>query len=660
MDRSNGRPAAVAESTPPGVSDGPPPAQIGNGKNSPGIGGMGPGAAARVLREVFGFEEFRPGQEGVIETLLAGRHALTVMPTGSGKSLCFQIPALVMDGLTVVVSPLIALMQDQVSALGLAGVAADCINSANDRGANVAAWRRAAEGRTRLLYMAPERLMTERMLAALARLPVRLFAIDEAHCISQWGPAFRPEYEDLCRLRDLFPGVPIAALTATADEVTRNDIVDKLFGGRAGQFVLGFDRPNIRLAVEMKRDWKRQLTSFIARHHEGESGIVYCLSRRKTEETAAMLAADGVRALPYHAGMEKEEREAHQNIFMTEPGVVIVATIAFGMGIDKADVRYVFHTDLPGSVEAYYQEIGRAGRDGDPSEAHMVYGLEDIRMRRQFIEDEDAGPDRKRREHKRLDALLGYCEAPACRRVALLEYFGERIEACGNCDVCLDPSERVDGTEDARKILSAAYRSGQRFGAAHLIDILRGTGTDKIARFGHDRIPTFGVGAERGKNEWRSLIRQMVATGLLRIDIGGYGGIGITDKGLGLLRGDGEFLYREDTVIARTPAKARDTGAARGDAGEPAPDGDDAALLGALKALRLEIARERGVPAYIVFPDRTLIDMVRRRPRSEAEFAEVNGVGAAKLKEFAEPFLTAIAAAPAERVDGGSSHEGAP
>ena len=641
------------------MSDGPPQAQTGNGKSGPRAGGMAPGAAARVLREVFGFEGFRPGQEGVIETLLAGRHALTVMPTGSGKSLCFQIPALVMDGLTVVVSPLIALMQDQVSALGLAGVAADCINSANDRGANVAAWRRAAARRTRLLYMAPERLMTERMLEALARLPVRLFAIDEAHCISQWGPAFRPEYEELCRLRDLFPGVPIAALTATADEVTRNDIVDKLFGGRAEQFVLGFDRPNIRLAVEMKRDWKRRLGNSIARH-QGESGIVYCLSRRKTEETAAMLAADGVRALPYHAGMEKEEREAHQNIFMTEPGVAIVATIAFGMGIDKADVRYVFHTDLPGSVEAYYQEIGRAGRDGGPAEAHMLYGLEDIRMRRQFIEDEDAGPERKRREHKRLDALLGYCEAPACRRVALLEYFGERIEPCGNCDVCLDPSERVDGTEDARKILSAAYRSGQRFGAAHLIDILRGTGTDKIARFGHDRIPTFGVGAARGKNEWRSLIRQMVATGFLRIDIGGYGGIGITDKGLGLLRGGGEFLYREDTVIARTPAKSRDSGAARGDAGEPALAGEETALLGALKAQRLEIARERGVPAYIVFPDRTLIDMVRRRPRTEAEFAEVNGVGAAKLKEFAVPFLAAIAAAPATGDDGGASHEGAP
>ena len=486
--------------------------------------------------------------------------------------------------------------------------------------------------------MAPERLMTEPMLASLARLPVRLFAIDEAHCISQWGPAFRPEYEDLCGLRDLFPGVPIAALTATADEVTREDIAERLFGGSVESFVLGFDRPNIKLSVEMKRDWKRQLRDFIARH-EGESGIVYCLSRKKTEETAALLAAEGVRALPYHAGMEKEDREAHQNIFMTDPGVVIVATIAFGMGIDKADVRYVFHTDLPGSIEAYYQEIGRAGRDGAPAEAHMVYGLADIRMRRVFIEDEDAGTERKRREHKRLDALLGYCEAPACRRVALLDYFGEEIEACGNCDACLDPAERADGTEDAQKILSAVYRSGERFGAAHVIDILRGTQTEKITRTGHHRLPTFGIGAARGKNEWRSLIRQMVATGFLRLDIAGYGGLAITGKGRALLRGEGVFLYREETIVARPSAAPRET---RKKVSEHPLNDCQAALLDVLKALRLELARERGVPAYIVFPDRSLIDMARRRPRSEEEFAEVNGVGAAKLKAFATPFLAAI------------------
>ena len=602
--------------------------------------------AHRVLQEVFGFEDFRPGQEAAIAALLAGRHALTVMPTGSGKSLCFQIPALVNEGLTVVVSPLIALMQDQVAALRLAGVAADCINSANDRNRNVAAWRGAAAGETRLLYMAPERLMTERMLAAFARLPVTLFAIDEAHCISQWGPAFRPEYEDLCRLRDLFPGVPIAALTATADAVTRDDIAQKLFGGQVEQIVLGFDRPNIRLAVEMKREWKRQLRRFVARH-EGQSGIVYCLSRRKTEETAAMLTSDGVRALPYHAGMSKEEREAHQNVFMTEAGVVIVATIAFGMGIDKADVRFVFHADLPGSVEAYYQEIGRAGRDGAPAEAHMLYGLDDIRVRRQFIENEDAGPERKRREHKRLDALLGYCEAPACRRAALLDYFGESIGPCGNCDCCLHPAERRDGTEEARMALSAVYRSDQRFGAAHVIDILRGSESEKIVRFGHHRLPVFGVGKVRGKNDWRSLIRQLVATGFLRLDIAGYGGLAITDAGFDLLQGDGTFHYRADSVVAHPSPSAGETRRA-----EP-PDSlsaGQAGLLAQLKALRLELARERGVPAYVVFHDRTLIDMVHRQPRTREEFAEVNGVGTAKLEQFAEPFLAVINAGPSGAV----------
>ena len=656
MDRSYQGPAATVGGAIEEAADRPRADSAGDRRCGPSLGGMPGGAAGAVLREVFGFEGFRPGQEAVIEALLAGRNALAVMPTGSGKSLCFQVPALVTGGLTVVVSPLVALMQDQVAALRLQGVAADAINSGNTRDGNAAAWRRAVGGETRLLYMAPERLMTERMLAALKRLPVRLFAIDEAHCISQWGPAFRPEYAELCGLRDLFPEVSIVALTATADGVTRDDIVEQLFAGRVEQFVLGFDRPNIRLAVEMKRDWKRQLGGFVARH-EGESGIVYCLSRRKTEETAAMLAADGVRALPYHAGMDTADREAHQSVFMTEPGVVIVATVAFGMGIDKADVRYVFHTDLPGSVEAYYQEIGRAGRDGAPAEAHMLYGLEDIRMRRQFIENEDAGAERLRREHKRLDALLGYCEAPECRRVALLEYFGERIGACGNCDVCLDPSERIDGTEDAQKILSAAYRSGQRFGAAHLIDILRGTETEKIARFGHHRLPTFGVGADRGKNEWRSLVRQMVATGFLRLDIGGYGGIGITDEGHSLLRGDGTFLYREDTVIAHSAEKMREPRSRRRDRVEQPLDDGEAVLLGVLKALRLELARERGVPAYIVFPDRTLIDMVQRRPRTEAEFAEVNGVGAAKLKQFAGPFLAAIDAALSGNGEGGTSRD---
>ena len=608
------------------------------------------GVAVDTLQQVFGFERFRPGQEAIIETLLDGRNVLAVMPTGSGKSLCFQIPALVMGGLSVVVSPLVALMQDQVDALRLVGVEADCINSGNDRSENIAAWRRVEAGQTRILYMAPERLMTDRMLAALKRLPVRLFAVDEAHCISQWGPAFRPEYADLCELRDLFPEVPVVALTATADELTRRDIVARLLGGMVKQFVLGFDRPNIRLTVKTKRDWKRQLRNFVARHQD-RSGIVYCLSRKKTEETAAMLAADGIRALPYHAGMSKESREVHQNQFMTESGVVIVATIAFGMGIDKADVRYVFHTDLPGSVEAYYQEIGRAGRDGAPAEAYMLYGLEDMRIRRQFIEEEGAGSERKRREHKRLDALLGYCEVPECRRVALLDYFGESIGACGNCDICLNPPERLDGTEDAQKVLSAAYRSGQRFGAAHLIDILRGNATNKVTRFDHQALPTFGVGSNRGTTEWRSLIRQLVAAGFLRLDIGGYGGLQITEKGTALLRGTGSFLYCKDSVDAQRPSASSETQTQSGVGVEHPLSDADASLLSALKILRLEIAKERGVPAYVVFPDRTLIEMARRHPRTEAEFAELHGVGTAKLEQFAAPFLAAVETALAECSD---------
>ena len=596
--------------------------------------------ARGVLKDVFGFDDFRPGQEATIIALLKGRNTLTVMPTGSGKSLCFQVPALVMQGLTVVVSPLIALMQDQVASLRLAGVAADCINSSKPRSENVAAWRRVASGDTRLLYLTPERLMTERMLSALGRLPLRLIAVDEAHCISQWGPSFRPEYAALSDLGTVFPSVPVAALTASADKVTRDDIVVKLFGGRVEQFVLGFDRPNIRLSVEPKGNWKRQLQTFIA-GHRGASGIVYCLSRKKTEETAAMLVACGLRALPYHAGMEKEQREAHQNTFMTEPGMIMVATIAFGMGIDKADVRFVFHADLPASMEAYYQEIGRAGRDGATAEAHMLYGLSDIRIRRQFIEEENSGEERKRREHRRLEALLGYCEAPGCRRMTLLDYFGEQIEPCGNCDCCLHPVGRADGTEAAGMILSAVYGSGQRFGAVHVIDILQGTESEKVLQSGHHRLAAFGAGKGRGKQAWRSLIRQMVANGYLRFDVEGFGGLAMTDRGTALMHGSGTFLYRPDTASAQTGSVSRSQ-----------PDqplaGNEAALFDVLRSLRLQLARERGVPAYVVFPDRTLIDMARRCPRTRAEFSQVSGVGNVKMKEFAEPFLAAINSTLAE------------
>lgn len=590
-----------------------------------------------VLKDVFGFDAFRPGQEEVVDTLLAGRNILTVMPTGSGKSLCFQIPSLVTGGLTIVVSPLVALMEDQVAALKLAGVAADTINSSRSREDNVASWRRAAAGETRLLYMAPERLMTERMLGALAKLDIRLFAVDEAHCISQWGPAFRPEYEQLSQLRIAFPGIPIAALTATADAVTRDDIVARLFDGDAKSVVLGFDRPNIKLSVEMKREWKRQMIDFVERHR-GESGIVYCLSRKRTEEAAQYLRDHGVNALAYHAGMDAGIRQSHQNAFMTDPGVVVVATIAFGMGIDKSDVRFVLHVDLPGSVEAYYQEIGRAGRDGANAEAHMIYGLQDIRMRRMFIEDEESGDDRKRREHKRLDALVGYCEAPECRRRSLLAYFGEQIEACGNCDVCIDPVEMADGTELGRKVLTAVEGSGQLYGGAHIIDILRGMQSEKLLKAGHDKLPAYGTGAELRKPEWQSIIRQLVAAGFLKLDVQGYGGLAITPKGQDLMRGEESFRYRQDTLKKSRAAKRRVRDLAA-DADLPEAD---TGLLTALRALRLSFAKERGVPAYVVFTDRTLVDMARRKPATIDEFAEVHGVGAAKLRDFAEPFLAAI------------------
>jgi len=596
----------------------------------------------QVLKDVFGYDDFRPGQLPVIDALLAGRNVLAVMPTGSGKSLCFQVPALVQGGLTIVVSPLVALMQDQVQALRLAGVAADSINSSQSREDNVDAWRRAASGHTRLLYMAPERLMTERMLEALARLDVRLIAIDEAHCISQWGPAFRPEYEALSGLRAHFPSIPIAALTATADEVTRADISARLFAGDAEMFVLGFDRPNIMLAVEPKRDWKRQMLDYV-QARRGKSGIVYCLSRKRTEEAAETLASQGIRALAYHAGMDKDLREANQNIFMTEKGVVMAATIAFGMGIDKPDVRFVFHADLPGSVEAYYQEFGRAGRDGSKAEAFMLFGLQDIRMRRQFIDQEDAGEDRKRREHQRLGALVGYCEAVSCRRQILLGYFGEKAAPCNNCDACLSPASLVDATPEARLIIDTIRATGERFGAGHIVDVLTGASNERIERLSHDRLLTYAAGKDRKREEWQQMIRQLVVSDFIALDIAGFGGLNIAGKGRDLLRGTARFACRPPSRTKRAERKSRAAAAV-----EALPD-TDATLLDALKQLRLILARERRVPAYAIFPDRTLIDMAARKPRTTNEFAEIHGVGAAKLNDFADTFLAAIRKNVAER-----------
>ncbi len=569
-----------------------------------------------------------------MDAVLAGRNVLSVMPTGSGKSLCFQVPALMLGGLTIVVSPLVALMQDQVAALRLAGVAADTINSSRAREDNDAAWRRAAAGETRLLYLSPERLMTDAMLTALRKLAVRLIAVDEAHCISQWGPAFRPDYESLARLHEIFRGVPILALTATADEATRADITARLFGGAADQIVLGFDRPNIALTVAAKKDWKQQLLAFV-KARSGQSGIVYCLSRKRTEEAAAVLAAQGIKALAYHAGMSKEARDTNQNTFMTEPYTVMAATIAFGMGIDKSDVRYVFHADLPASLESYYQEIGRAGRDGEAAEAHMLFGLGDIRMRRMFIDQEESSDERKRREHRRLAALIGYCEASSCRRRTLLGYFGEDAGPCGNCDICSNPVAAADGTREARQILDIIQRTGGRYGAVHIVDILCGAETEKIVSSGHNRLRLFGSGRGHKKEEWRSLIRQLVAGGFLDHDIAGYGGLSVSQAGQALLRGKTVFMHRPDTAPVRKERASASTGALTA---------EQEGLLAALKKVRLGIASARQVPAFVIFSDKTLLEMASHAPRSLQEFATIGGVGASKLRDFGQVFVDAICA----------------
>ncbi|MCW8916630.1 MAG: ATP-dependent DNA helicase, partial [Magnetovibrio sp.] len=461
--------------------------------------------------------------------------------------------------------------------------------------------------------------------------------IDEAHCMSRWGPSFRPEYEALSSLQTHFPGVPIAALTATADTATQQDIADKLFNGQGRTFVSGFDRPNIRLNVDIRTDAKRQLLD-IVKNHLGESGIVYCLSRAKTEKTAVFLNENGIRALPYHAGMSANDRTQHQNIFMMEPGVVIVATIAFGMGIDKPDVRFVCHTDMPGNVEAYYQEIGRAGRDGKPAVAHMLYGLDDLRMRRMFIEQENSSVDHKRREHKRLDALIAYCEAPSCRRIALLEYFNDTCEPCGNCDMCLTPPEMVEGSRQAQTLLSACVSTGQMYGQAHLIDIVRGADTEKVRTAGHDQVVSYGKGDELSKKAWQSIVRQLVAGGFLKIDVMGHGGLSLTPKGQELLKDNASFSYRKD-LLTKADTKSKRPGRA-------APPADlnmeESALLELLKNLRTEIAQERGVPAYMIFADRSLEDMARAKPTDNDAFADIHGVGAAKLKEFADDFIAII------------------
>ena len=591
-----------------------------------------------ILSNTFGFDKFRPGQEQVVDCLLAGKSTLAVMPTGAGKSLCFQVPALVLGGLTIVVSPLVALMQDQVSALKLAGVEAETIHSGRSREDNVESWQKVARGQTSILYMAPERLMTERMLTAIRELPISMFAIDEAHCISRWGPAFRPEYGQLSTLADRFPQVPIAAMTATADEATRRDIELQLFRGNSQTFVTGFDRPNIEICVQNKNGWQRQLLDF-ALPRKGENGIVYCLSRKKTEEAAQLLSTNGLLALPYHAGLDKEIRAEHQDRFVTESGLVMVATIAFGMGIDKPDVRYVFHTDLPSSIEAYYQEIGRAGRDGEPAMAHMLFGPGDIALRRRFIENDGSDEEHKMREHKRLDTFIAYADAITCRRQILLAYFGDKSEPCNNCDICNSSLDLSDGTAHAQLAIAAIMDTGERFGQAHIIDVLRGSNSEKIRKFGHQECSCFGEGSGLNKPTWQSILRQMISSGLLKIDIAGYGGLHITDKGREVSADHQMFMYRKETLLT----KDRPLGSVKKKAAPHIElSNRDEILLGELKKLRLKLAKEKGVPAYVIFPDKTLIELAAIRPSNEEEFAQIKGVGRAKLDKFAEAFMGVI------------------
>jgi len=598
-------------------------------------------AAAKVLRSTFGFDDFRPGQAAIIEAVLGGADVLAIMPTGSGKSLCYQLPGLLREGLTLVVSPLIALMRNQVAQLKGYGIAAASLNSANDAFENRDIIDRIGRGELRLVYVSPERLAKPETLELFKRAKVRLIAVDEAHCISQWGHDFRPEYLSLGAAQEVLGAAPgavqIVAFTATADAATRADILAKLFRRSPTVFVHGFDRPNLRLAMQAKTAGRRQIADFV-RAHGGQSGIIYCASRRKTEELAAFLSESGLTALPYHAGLESAVRSRHQDRFLQEDGVIMAATIAFGMGIDKPDVRFVLHADLPSNIESYYQEIGRAGRDGLPADALLLYGLGDIRLRGLQIADSEASEEVKRIERQRLKALVSLCESPRCRRQALLAYFGEAAQPCGNCDFCLEGAEVVDGTIAAQKALSAIVRTGERFGSGHLADLLCGDPTEAILKFSHDRLPTFGVGKEHGKPQWQSIFRQLHGAGLLALDITGYGRWTITEAGRRVLKGVDRFALRSDIL---SPSRRQRGKAAIPPAPAVASDADPA-LLAALKARRSELARERRVPAYVVFPDKSLIDMARRKPATAAEMAQVHGVGDAKLAQYGEVFLDVI------------------
>ncbi len=596
-------------------------------------------SALDILRRVFGYPAFRGDQAEVVDHLLGGGDALVLMPTGGGKSLCYQIPSLLRPGVGVVVSPLIALMQDQVDALLLAGVRAAFLNSSQDFNSVVDTERRLMRGELDLIYVAPERLLTDRFIGLLDQLVERdqlaLFAIDEAHCVSQWGHDFRPEYIQLSKLHERYPQVPRIALTATADELTRQEIISRLGLDTARIFVSSFDWPNIRYTIVERDNPRKQLLAFLADHRDA-AGIVYCLSRRKVDETAAWLCEQGIAALPYHAGLDAGTRQKHQQRFLREDGVVMVATIAFGMGIDKPDVRFVAHLDLPKSLEAYYQETGRAGRDGEPSEGWMTYGLNDVVIHRQMIEESPSPVEQKRVERQKLDAMLAYCESARCRRVVLLNYFGEEAAPCGNCDVCIDPPEVWDGTVAAQKALSAALRTGQRFGAGHLIDILRGKSTEKVKQFGHDSLPTFAVGADMDDMGWRSVFRQLLAGGLLEADAQAYGALKLTDEARPVLKGESTLTLRRHAV--RTKSKAIKKTREKGNI-NTAISASDSPLFDSLRSWRADKAREQGVPAYVILHDRTLHELATLRPQSLTALLDVPGIGLAKAERYGEALL---------------------
>lgn len=593
--------------------------------------------AEEILQSTFGYSAFRGQQEAIIQHLVQGGDALVLMPTGGGKSLCYQIPALMCAGVGVVVSPLIALMKDQVDALAQLGVRAAFLNSS--LASQEAMWveRSLREGALDLLYVAPERLLTPRFMSLLDESPLALFAIDEAHCVSQWGHDFRPEYLGLSVLAERYPDVPRIALTATADEITRRDIVTRLRLEQGRQFSASFDRPNITYTVVDKQNARQQFLQFYQHRHAGHAGIVYCLSRKSVDETAQWLAARGVSALPYHAGLGRAERQQHQERFLKEEGVVVVATIAFGMGIDKPDVRFVAHLDLPKSLESYYQETGRAGRDGLPADAFMTYGLNDVVRLRQMLMGSEAEEAFRRIEQQKLEAMLGYCESAQCRRQVLLGYFGERLpEPCGNCDTCLTPTQTWDGTIAAQKALSAVYRSGQRFGAGQVIDILLGKSTPRIQRLGHDQLSTYGVGQELSAKGWRAVIRQLTAEGYLTTDSNGYGSLRLTSKSAAVLKGEAEVRLREEK--ARTPTQG-----ARPEAPtQTLSEGASTELFEKLRALRKDLAQEQGVPPYVIFHDATLKQMAEVRPADLAAMKEISGVGETKLERYGEAFLKVV------------------